>query len=106
MKPLRSEQMSRASSRSFSGSLSRIWPMFSRPDSSWWVRALLGAVGMWVMFGVWGFLAMGYLVTLMVSPLGLVGSRLVGRHRRYRKLEAQRHREVVEALQGRPGTLR
>ncbi|MDA8070754.1 MAG: hypothetical protein M0Z82_03945 [Actinomycetota bacterium] len=102
--PLKSERIPRASAMSLTGSTQRIWPAFSRPGSAWWVRALLGSAGVFVLLMVWLLVfvwTVGGLICF--GPLFFL-SRARSRGRQYARVQAQRHRELVEALSSRPPT--
>lgn len=103
-KALKSETIPRAAPLSFTGSTQRIWPTFSRPNEVFWLRALLATMGATLLLMVWMVVLMWYVVGLVSFGLFFFIPRLTGRFRRQRRIEAQRHRELVEAMASRPPT--
>lgn len=94
---LKSEGMSKAATLSYSGSAARIWRI-TRTGSTVvrWLLAIPAALILvalaWVAVTAWyGVWALGGVILFL--PL-----RLLGRGRRKRKLEQQRHREQMGAL--------
>ena len=76
---------------SYTGSARRIWLLLG--TSTGWARAALGACALVLIAGAWCLVTAWYLMWGLL----LVPWRLVRRGGRKRKLEAQRHAELMAA---------
>lgn len=93
---LTSEQMALASPMSFHGAAARIWRLHHASESQW-ARAGLVALALTLIALAWIVIAAWYVLWGLLFVV-FVPYRLVRRGQRKRRMEAARHREVLERV--------
>jgi len=94
---LKSEQVVVSAPMSFHGSAARIWKITESQEAA--KKVLLTLVALALIFFVWSCVLIWYLI----FGIFLIPYRLLRRGQRQRKVENLRHREMMEAINRRPG---
>jgi hypothetical protein len=95
---LESEKVVVAAPLSYAGSAARIWKL-TGVSANAGIRVALGLAAIVLIGGAWCFVSAWY----VTWGLFLVPYRLIRRGSRKRKREALQHREMIAAIQDRPG---
>lgn len=96
--PLASEKMLMSSKLSFSGSAKRLWPKMVPPTRTGWTKALMASVATLVILLVWVGVLLWYVIGLALFGIIFFPFRLLTRSRRKHRIEAARHRELLQAM--------
>lgn len=91
-----------SSKMSFTGSAKRLWPKVSHPRSTGATRAGWLMLAALVILLVWVLVALWYLVAIGLFGIVFFPFRLLTRSRRKHRIEAARHRELLQAIQYQP----
>lgn len=90
--PPKSERIVVAAPMSYAGSAQRVWKL-TRITENVWLRAVLGALAVVLVALAWVVVTLWYvLFSLLLLPY-----RLIRRGQRKRKVDAARHREMLDA---------